>query len=343
MKAGVVYGPMDIKVEEVDVPTPGRGEVLLKVKAAGICGSDLHYHRSAASKERVRRLMGGHELSGYITEVGEGVTSRLVGERVGVEPLLGCGNCNYCQTGRYHLCKGLKHPGGGFQEYTVLSQDKVFPIPDQVTYEEAATLDCFAVAVHAVHRSALSIADSVAVIGDGAIGLSTLQIAKVSGAKNLALIGHHDKNLEIGKKVGADLTINSKKDDVLPAILEFTNGDGCDIVFETVGGRSDTINRAIEMTRPGGRVVVIGIFTVGCEIPLWKALRYEIDVIFSYSYSTWNGQSEFQIALDLLSKGRIDARSLITHKFTIDKLKDAFACALNKDESSALKVMITYP
>lgn len=341
MKAGIVYGPMDITVEEIETPKLGYGEVLLQVKSAGICGSDLHYHRSKSDGNRVRRVMSGHELSGIITEIGEDVRSRKVGERVGVEPLLGCGKCQFCRVGDYHLCAKLSHPGGGFREYTALLEDKVFPIPDHVSYDDAAILDCFAVGVHAIHKAGTTITDSVAVIGDGAIGLSTLEVAKATGAKKLALIGHHQKNLEIAKKVGADIAINSAKEDEIQKIMEFTDGLGVDVVFETVGSTSGTMEKAIQMAKPGGKVVVVGIFTKPAELNLWRPLRYEVDIIFSYSYSMWKGQTEFEIALDLLSRGKLDADSLITHRFPLGKLSEAFHSALNKEESGALKVLVT--
>jgi len=341
LKAGIVYGPMDITVEEVEKPIPGYGEVLLQVKSAGICGSDLHYHRSKSDGSRVRRIMSGHELSGIITEIGDGVKSRKVGERVAVEPLLGCGKCQFCRIGEYHLCSNLTHPGGGFREYTVLLEDKVFPIPDHVSYDESAILDCFAVGVHAIHKAGITITDTVAVIGDGAIGLSTLEIAKATGAKKLALIGHHQKNLEIAKKVGAELVINSSTEDEIQKIMQFTDGLGVDVVFETVGSTSGTMEKAVQMAKPGGKVVVIGIFTRPIELNFWRPLRYEVDIISSYSYSTWKGQSEFEIALELLSKGKLDANSLITHRFPLEKLIDAFKTALNKEEYGALKVLVT--
>lgn len=337
-----MYGPMDITVEEIDIPVPRSGEVLIKVKSAGICGSDLHYHRLKTQENRVRRVMGGHELSGIITAVGENVKFRKVGERVGVEPLLGCGNCQFCRVGNYHLCIGLTHPGGGFREYTVISENKVFPLPNNVSFDEAAILDCFAVGVHAVHRAMITITDSIAVIGDGAIGLSTLQVAKATGVKNAFLIGHHQNNLEIGKKVGADAIINSSKEDEVDKVIKLTEGSGVDVVFETVGSTSKTIEKAIKMTKPGGKVIVIGIFTKPVELDLWRSLRYEIDIVFSYSYSMWNYHTEYEIALDLLSRKKLDADSLITHRFPIDNIREAFYTALNKEESKALKVLITY-
>jgi L-iditol 2-dehydrogenase len=342
MRAGVVYGPRDIKVEEVETPSPGPGEVLLEVKAAGICGSDLHFHRSSAGSSPARRVMGGHELSGRIAAVGEGVKRRNVGERVGVEPLLGCGECQFCSMGYYHICKKLTHPGGGFREYTTLLEEKVFPLPDSVSYEEAAILDCLAVGVHAVHRAGVTITDAVAVIGDGAIGLSTLEVARAAGSRKTALIGHHEGNLKIAKKVGADVAINSARSDEVEEVMRLTGGEGCEVVFETVGGMADTMESAVQIAKPGGTIVVIGSFAKSVELNFRHLLRNEIDLVFSWSYSTWEGAPEFEIALDLLTRGELNAKALITHKFPLDRISDAFHAALNKDESGALKVLLVY-
>jgi len=342
MRAGVVYGPRDIKVEEFDMPTPGPGEILLEVKAAGVCGSDLHYHRSDTPSSTSGRIMGGHELSGLITAVGAGVKHRKVGERIGVEPLLGCGECQYCTMGYYHICNRLTHPGGGFREYTTIVEEKAFLLPDNVSYEEAATLDCLTVGVHAVHRADVTVTDAVAVIGDAAIGLSTLEVAKAAGARKLALIGHHEDNLEIGKKVGADIGINSSTSNDVEEIMAFTNGEGCEVVFETVGGFTDTMDSAVKMVKPGGTIVVIGMFRNPVAMDFGRLMRNEINVVFSWSYSTWNGVPEFVIAMDMLSRGQLDAESLITHRFSLDNISDAFEAALNKGESGALKVLVTY-
>ena len=342
MKAGVVYGPRNIKVEEVDMPSPGPGEVLLEVKAAGICGSDLHYHRSDAASSPNGRIMGGHELSGKIVAVGEDVKRRKVGERVGVEPLLGCGECQFCSMGYYHLCSRLAHPGGGFREYTALLEEKVFPLPDNVSYEEAATLDCLAVGVHAIHRGGVTVTDAVAVIGDGAIGLSSLEVAKAAGAKRTALIGHHQVNLDIAEKVGADIAVNSAASDEVEAIMQLTGGAGCEVVIETVGGMTNTMESAVKIAKPGGTIVVIGMFRKPVELNFGRLMRNEIDIIFSWSYSTWDGITEFDIALDMLARGELDAKSLITHRFPLDRISDAFQAALNKGDSGALKVLITY-
>jgi 2-desacetyl-2-hydroxyethyl bacteriochlorophyllide A dehydrogenase len=244
--------------------------------------------------------------------------------------------------GYYHICKSLTHPGGGFREYTALLEDKVFPLPDGVSYEEAAILDCLAVGVHAVHRASVTITDAVAVIGDGAIGLSTLEVAKAAGAKRTALIGHHEGNLEIARKVGADIGVNSASSDEVEAVMQLTHGEGCEVVFETVGGKASTMESAGQMVKPGGAIVVVGSFAKPVELNFRRLLRNEIDLVFSWSYSTWQGVPEFQIALDLLARGELDAKSLITHRFPLDKISDAFHAALNKGESGALKVLITY-
>jgi len=342
MKAGIVYGPRNIKVEEVEKPVPGPGEVLVEVKAAGICGSDLHYHRSDIGVSATGTIMSGHELSGRIAAVGEGVKKRKVGERIGVEPLLGCGECEFCAVGQYQLCKKLTHPGGGFREYTTISEEKAFPIPDNVSYDEAAVIDCLAVGVHAVQKADVTITDTVAVIGDAATGVSTVEVARAAGARKVALIGHHEKNIEIGKRVGADIGINSKDADEVEAMMEFTDGEGCDVVVETVGGTTNTLERAAQIVKPGGRIVVLGIFKKPMALDFGSLVRREVDIISSFSYSTWNGVIEFEITLDMLARGVLDGESLITHRFPIEKLSDAFDAALNKGESGALKVLITY-
>ncbi len=342
MKAAVAYAPGEIKVEEFDTPEPRPGEVLVEVKAAGICGSDLHYHRSNAPRNDNGRIMSGHELSGRIAAVGEGVRTRKVGERIVVEPLLGCGTCRYCAVGKYHICKDLQFPGGGFREYTTIREEKAFLIPDHVSYDAASTLDCYAVGAHAVHRANLSVTDTVAVIGDAAIGLTALEVAKVAGAKKTALIGHHDHALAIGAKLGADIGINSKTTDEVEAIMEWTGGEGCDIVFETVGGATNTVESAVRMVKPGGIVVVIGVFTHPVELDFKPLDRHENDIIFSFAYSHWNGVPEIEIVGDMLAAGKLDAEAIITHRFPLDDIGNAFEAALNKGDSGAVKVLITY-
>ena len=341
VKAGVSYGPMDIRVEEIERPAPGPGQVLLEVKAAGICGSDLHFHRrSPGETPKERRVMRGHEYSGEIVAVGEGVEDRRVGDRVGVEPLLGCGRCAFCAIGQYHLCPDLQHPSGGFHEHTVVPEEKAFLLPESMSYDEAAVLDCLAVGVHAVRQAGLIPPEVVAILGDGAVGISTLEVAKACGARRAILVGHHDSSLRIAERVGADATVNGQKEDPVQRTLELTDGAGADVVFETVGGTAESMSEAASIVHPGGRIVVVGSFTRSPVLDFRQLLLKEVDIRFSWSYAAWQGVPEFRIALDLLARGDLDARAMITHTYPLDRLSDAFQAALNKRESGALKVLV---
>ena len=339
MRVGMVYGPGKLGVEEVPLPKVGPKDVLMRVKAAGICGSDLHYHRRSENPPTSRRA-GGHELSAQVIEVGDQVAHVSPGDRVGIEPLLGCGECRFCRAGDYHLCHQLSHPGGGFGEYTVALAQNVFRIPDCVSDDAAAILDCVAVGVHAVQRAKTEATDTAVVLGDAAIGISTMQVAKANGARQVGIVGHHDSALGIARSVGADFAVNAKETSAVDAVMDATDGKGVDIVYESVGGSSKTLTDAVKMVRPGGIITVIGSFVETPPIDLRRLLRYEVDVRFAWSYATWNGIPEFQIAIDLLADGRVDAEAMVTHRYPLDQIEDAFGAALNKYESGAVKVLV---
>lgn len=341
MKVAMAYGPGQIGVEEVATPEPGAGEVLVRIRAAGICGSDLHFHRRDPS-ERVSRPLGGHEYSAVVAAVGPGVTHVREGDRVGVEPLLGCDSCRFCRAGDYHLCPKLRHISGGFAEMALVPGPKVFRLPDSISDEAAAILDCVAVGVHAVQRGRANMTETAVVLGDAAIGLFTAQCAKADGAARVGVIGHHAHSLAIAQEVGADFTLNSHEVDVPAALREMTGGFGADILYESVGGASATLAEMAQYVRPGGTIVMIGCHNQAAPPPDWRRLmRHEVNVLFAWSYACWNGVPEFQIAIDLLASGRVRAEPIVTHRFPLDQIGAAFQAAMNKGESKATKVLVT--
>lgn len=346
MKIAVTYGPGEIGVAEVERPAPGAGEVLLEVKAAGICGSDLHFHRRLAGERPPggSRPLGGHEFCGMVAAVGEGVRHVRPGDRAGVEPLAGCDACRFCRSGDYHLCPNLRHLSGGFGEYALVPATKVFALPESVSDAAAAILDCLAVGVHAVQRARVrpgaGLQDTSVVLGDAAIGLFTMQAARLEGGP-VGVVGHHDHSLAIARDLGADFTLNSHRDDVEAAVRDRTEGLGADVVYESVGGTASTLGDAVRLVRPGGTIVVIGCFT-DPPAPDWRRLmRHEVNVLFAWSYAAWNGVPEFQISLDLLATGKVRAEPVITHRFPLDRVADAFGAAMRKGESGATKVLVT--
>jgi 2-desacetyl-2-hydroxyethyl bacteriochlorophyllide A dehydrogenase len=349
MKASVFYGGKDIRVEDVPTPTPGPGEVMFRVMSGGVCGSDLHPYRGESPYGTREPHQRGHELSGDIVALGEGVTGLQVGQRVGIEAkhLLGCGQCRYCKRGENHLCpsRGFRHgarqESHGFSQYDVCPADNAHPLPDHVTYDEASQLDCYACGVHALNRLRVYPDETIAIIGTGAIGITLGQVAKASGAGRVIMVGTRPAPLELARSAGAaDAGVAASDGDVVKAVLELTDGEGVSAVFETVGGGAPTIDQAIGMARRGGAVSILGVFTRPQEIDPRIAYSKELRIQWSNSFSSWQGVSEYATALQLMASGRLNAKPMITHHFGIDAIREAFAAADDKRSSGALKVMV---
>jgi threonine dehydrogenase-like Zn-dependent dehydrogenase len=350
MKAALFYGGQDIRVEQVPDPTPGPGEVVVRVRAAGICGSDLHGYRDASRgwPGLTRPYMTGHELAGEVVDLGPGVEGLAAGQRVGVEPrhLVGCGHCRWCRRGDYQLCPELGRIGGrpvystGFAEYSLESADKCYVLPDGVSIEEAAIVDVYAVAVHALHRVPVHLTDTVVVLGVGAIGLATVQVARAAGAGRVIAVGRRDAPLEVARQLGCDEVINTSQAGLVEAIKALTDGRGAEVVFEVVGGKADTLAQAVEIVAPGGRIGIVGSFVELQSLDSRLCMRKEVTLRWVWSYGTWDGVPEYQIALDMLAGQKVEAAPLITHRFPLDRIGAAFAAADDKRRSGAIKVLI---
>jgi threonine dehydrogenase-like Zn-dependent dehydrogenase len=350
MKAAMFYGGRDIRVESVPDPVPGPGEVLVRVRAAGVCGSDLHGYRAGAvdSASRPAPRMAGHELAGEVAALGAGVSGLQVGQRVGVEPrhLVGCGHCRWCRRGDYQLCPDLGRVAGereystGFAEYSLELAEKCYPLPGGLSTEEAAILDVYAVAVHAVHRVPVGPTDRVVVLGSGAIGLATGQVCRALGARQVIVVGRRQAPLDVARELGCDETIDASHTDPAEAVHELTDGQGADVVYEAVGGRATTFAQAIACAGRGGRVGIIGSFQEPQTLDPRACMRRELELRWVWSYGLWNGLPEYAIALEMLSSGRIAAGALITHRYPLERIGEAFAAASDKAASGAIKVLV---
>lgn len=350
MKAALFYGGKDIRLAEVPDPVPGPGEVLVRVRAAGICGSDLHGYRDPA---RVWPGLGipyrtGHELAGEVAALGPSVAGLHVGQRVGVEPrhLVGCSHCRWCRRGDYQLCPELGTTGGkrvystGFAEYSLEPAAKVFPLPEGVSLEEASILDVYACAVHALHRAPANPLHTVVVQGAGAIGLTVAELYRLGGAGRVIVCGTRESGLQAARKVGADAVVNSAQVDPVQAVLDQTAGQGADLVVEAVGGAGSAFGSGLKMLGRGGTMLIIGSFTRPLSVEPRDVQGKEANLLWSWSYGLWEGVAEFKIALDLLAAGKLRARELITHTFALDRILDAFAAADSKQQSGAIKVLV---
>lgn len=349
MKAALKTAEGTFEVSEVERPIiPAPNFVLARVRVAGICGTDLR-HWKKHEPELECHIMG-HELAGEVIEVGEDVSNVKPGDRVVIETVMGDGVCEYCRIQRYNICEHLydvrtKYVSRAYAEYVVGPAEKFYKLPDHVSFEEASLIDTFSVCLHAHHLSGLGINDKVAVIGAGPIGLGQMMLAKASGA-DVIICDVVDSALELAQELGADAVVNSANEDPVERVRAFTGGRGADIAFECVGGDEmpKTLPQATRMVRRAGKVVIVGGFDSGeTAIPLeWQRMQMsEIQLIFSASFAMHGIYREQGMVLDMISKGRIDVKKMITHRFAIDQINEAFTTAQNKHETGAVFVAIT--
>jgi L-iditol 2-dehydrogenase len=349
MKAALKTAKGEFEIEDVEAPKLQKPDwVLAKVKVTGICGTDLR-HWKKEEPELACKIMG-HELAGEVVEVGEAVTNVKPGDRVVIETVLGDDTCEWCNVQQYNLCPNLyevrmKTVSQSFAQYVAGPSKKFYKLPDNVSYEEATLLDTFSVSLHAIHLSGIKLNDKVAVIGAGPIGLGQLQLAKLCGAE-VVITDVVESSLQMAKELGADMVINTQKEDAYQKVMEFTGGRGVDIAYECAGGPSmpETLPQAVSFARIGGKVLIVGGFEKGktaVELEWQKVQMKEIQLIPSASYSYWGIYSEMQMSLDLLAKGKLNAKKMITHSFPLDDINKAFETAQNKKETGAVFVALT--
>lgn len=348
MKAALKTAQGTFEVCEVDQPElPGPDWVLIRVRVAGICGTDLRHWRK--HEHELEGHIMGHELAGDVVMAGEEVHNVAVGDRVVAETVLGCGHCEYCRAGRYNICPDLyatrtKTVSRAYGQFLVAPASHVYTLPDHVSFEEAALIDTLSVCLHAQHLSGLTINHRIAVIGAGPIGLGTLMLAKASGA-DVLIVDPVDQSLQLAQELGADVTINPERDDPENAIKAMTGGRGADIVFECAGGPSmpTTLPLATRLAKRGGKVVLVGGFdagvtTIGLE---WQRIQMsEIQIIPSASFACHDLDKEQGQVLELIGKGKLDVARLITHRFPLDRINEAFACGECKAQTGAVFIAI---
>jgi 2-desacetyl-2-hydroxyethyl bacteriochlorophyllide A dehydrogenase len=349
LKTALFYGEKDIRVAELPLPEPGPGEALVRVRSAGVCGSDLHNYRGHRPPSLATPWQQGHELAGEVAALGDGVEQLKIGQRVAVEAehLLGCGSCRWCAEAQNQLCvergsrNGERQSSHGFSQYDVCVASNLHPISYAISFNDAALLDCYACGVHAANRSPVMPGDTAAIIGAGAIAMTLGQVLKARGAGHVVMIGTRPEPLDVAKMCGAaDSAICIAEQDPVDAVRSLTAGEGAGVTFETVGGRSQLIAQAASMTRRGGAVSVLGLFTSPQQIDSAAAMQKELTVRWSNSFSSWEGRSEYAVALEMMEAGQLQAGPIVTHEFGIDRVNEAFAAADDKSTSNAIRVMV---
>lgn len=341
MKAAVLERPGVIKIEELDKPSPGPGEILVRVKSVGVCGSDIHYYRHGRIGAYVveKPIILGHESSGEVAEVGEGVNSLRVGDRVSLEPGIPCRKCVFCKTGRYNLCPDVVFMAtppvdGAFVEYVTFPEDFAFKLPDNVSFDEGALIEPLAVGVYASERAGVKPGLSAVVLGAGPIGLVTLQAAKAYGASPVVVLDISDFRLNMARKLGADFVIDSRDTQALEKVLDAVGGGGADLVFEAAGA-VPTIQMTTKIAKRGGKVVFIGLSAKDMvDYNVVEVSGKELDVLGIFRYA-----NVYRKAIDMVSAGKIDLKSMITHHFPLERTQDALDLADTK-KNEAIKVIV---
>jgi len=339
----------DVRKVEIDIPKPGKGEILVKVLAAGVCGTDLHIrtHGDWIGKPVMPQVTMGHEFVGEVVEIGPETeflqkypqvgTDIRVGSRVTAEPHIPCGKCYWCLRGQSNICGEIGHLGvsmdGAFAEYMVIPADRCSLIPDSITNLQAVGIEPLACAVRAVHRSQMTVGNTVAVIGAGPMGQDAAKTAKMTGAGLMIVSEPNPARRKLAAAQGYDLVINPEEDDLQEAVMDLTHGIGTDITFEAAG-LSSTIDQAIACTRHGGHIVQAGVPTGKITIDIRRLVIGELKIIGEHA-TQW----DFGTSIAMIQNGSVDTASLVTHTYPLNQAIEAMDTAMHSSE--AVKVVLT--
>jgi L-iditol 2-dehydrogenase len=341
MKALVLKEYKRFTYEEVPTPSPAPEEVLVSVKACGICGSDVHGMDGSTGRRRPPIIMG-HEAAGVISSVGDAVRQWAPGDRVTFDSTIYCGRCAYCQRGEINLCDHRRVLGvscedyrqhGAFAEFVAVPERILYRVPEKLSLEHAALVEPFSIALHAVRRGPPSLNDTVVVIGAGMIGLALVQALRHTGCSHLIVVDVADDRLNVARNCGATQVINSATQKAPEAISQLTNGRGADFSFEAVG-LTATVDLAVRCLRKGGTATLVGNVAPKIEFPLQLAVTRELNI-----HGSCASRGEYPACLDMLARGALQAEPLISAQAALAEGAGWFD-RLYKKEPGLLKVVL---
>lgn len=341
MKAAIFYGSnQKLKIEEVPTPQITHDEVLVKVAACGICHTDLHYLDHGVPTVKKPPMILGHEPSGIISAIGLSVKNVKEGDRVLLPAVYTCGTCSFCRSGRENICNTMimfgNNVDGAYAEYVKAPAKDVFILPKEIPLEEGAIIaDAVSTPFHAVkNRAEVKPGDTVVVYGCGGVGVNVVQVAAACGGTVIA-VDISDAKLEWAKKLGSSYTINPlKEENVAKTIRKLTNG-GADTAIEAIGNPK-TIEAAFNTLRKGGRLVVIGYTNESITLPASKIMYFEMEVRGSLGCRP----VDYPRLIEMVRIGKIKVTELVTHKFPLEKIEDAFDLLRNHDETALRSIVI---
>lgn len=333
----VMAAPGEIHFREVETPVPGKGEVLVKIMRIGVCGSDIHvYHGEHPFTSYP--VTQGHEVSGIVEALGEGVSQYSVGQKVTIQPQVVCGECHPCRHGKYNLCENLKVMGfqttGTASEYFAVAAEKLLPLPENMSLDEGAMLEPLAVAVHAAAQAGDLAGKKIAVLGAGPIGILVAQTVKGMGAQQVLITDISDLRLEKAKECGADFVVNTKKTDFEAAILAAFGPDRADIIYDCAGNNI-TMEQAIHSARKGSVIILVAVFAGKATVDLAVLNDKELDLNTSMMYR----EPDYLRAISLVQEGKVRLAPLITKHFPFSKYQQAYAY-IDENREAVMKVII---
>ncbi len=333
----VMTEPGRIEFREVSVPEPGAGQVLIKIMEIGVCGSDIHvYHGEHPFTSYP--VTQGHEVSGIIERLGEGVNGLSVGQKVTIQPQVVCGECWPCRNGKYNLCESLKVMGfqttGTASEFFAVDAEKVTPLPEEMSLEEGAMIEPLAVAVHAVRRAGDVRGKDICVLGAGPIGILVAQAAKGLGAGRVMVTDVSALRIEKAKECGADIVVNTKERDFGEAFLEFFGPDKADVIYDCAGN-DITMGQAIKYARKGSTIILVAVFAKMANIDLAVLNDHELDLNTSMMYRS----EDYEKAIELAAGGKVRLLPLLSKRFPFKEYLEAYKY-IDENRESTMKVLI---
>ncbi|HKY21709.1 MAG TPA: galactitol-1-phosphate 5-dehydrogenase [Vicinamibacterales bacterium] len=341
MRALLLTEYKTLSITDMPIPEIGSDEVLVRVRACGICGSDVHGYDGSTGR-RIPPLVMGHEAAGVIERTGSAVDDYHAGDRVTFDSTVSCGTCDFCRRGEINLCDNRMVLGvscgdyrrhGAFAEFVSVPARILYRLPDSLPFERAALIEAVSIAVHAVGRHVPRPDDAVVVVGAGMIGVLVIQVLREKGCRNIIAVEIDAEKRALAERMGAGRTLNPTETDIPTTVRELTGGKGADASFEVVG-RTETVLAAIQSLRKGGTAVLIGNLSPRVELPLQEVVTRELSLLGSCASS-----GEYPTCIDLLARGRIDVQPLISLLAPLEEGPSLFA-RLHEGDKRLMKVVL---
>ncbi len=321
MNALVTDGNGTIWEESRERPEPGPGDVLVRVRAVGICGSDIGLIHGEGPPWMEFPLVPGHEVCAEVVELGDGVDSLAVGDRVALHGFMYCGICGACRDGRYYQCEDLREIGftvdGGYREFAAFPAYTLNRVPDELSDTEACQIDSAACTLHAMHRIDTSFTDTAAVLGPGSLGLFGVQLLRNEGVTDVILTGTREERLAVGRELGATHTVNVREESAVDAIMDYTDGAGVDVCVEAAGA-GDVVDTCLKVTKNRGQIALTGVFGDTTEIDPNDIVAKELSVVGGVTASHATEE-----VMELFGRGDLTIDGIVTHEFPLEEYEAA--------------------